>query len=281
MFAGLLCAFFMQQEVAYLYAAAFWPTQRIIGGTYIDIEEAPHQLSFLIRGIHRCGAAILNHHWAITAAHCPEGEDLRTLGLRAGSVFRNEGGTIHRVISVISHEMYDSFTYNNDISILKVKNSFVYSQKVAPISVCVSNRELPDGASLTITGWGHTQYHGNYSDQLQATILRKGPTNECNITYAGRITDKMICVYQVTADIPQGTCQGDSGGPLTYAGILVGVVSFAKGCAYKNYPTVYTKVSAFHHWIETKLADHKRSLFKNLAIPMRSVFHHQARIRYF
>ncbi|CAG2057310.1 unnamed protein product, partial [Timema podura] len=153
--------------------------------------------------------------------------------------------------------------------VYQVKNSFIYSQKVAPISVCVSNRELPDGASLTITGWGHTQYHGNYSDQLQATILRKGPTNECNITYAGRITDKMICVYQATADIPQGTCQGDSGGPLTYAGILVGVVSFAKGCAYKNYPTVYTKVSAFHHWIETKLADHKRSLFKNLAIPMR------------
>nr|CAD7431779.1 unnamed protein product [Timema monikensis] len=137
----------------------------------------------------------------------------------------------------------------------RVKNSFIYSQKVAPISVCVSNRELPDGASLTITGWGHTQYHGNYSNQLQATLLRKGPTNECNITYAGRITDKMICVYQISADIPQGTCQGDSGGPLTYAGILVGVVSFAKGCAYKNYPTVYTKVSAFHHWIETKLGE--------------------------
>nr|CAD7570186.1 unnamed protein product [Timema californicum] len=165
--------------------------------------------------------------------------------------------------------MYDSFTYNNDISILKVKNSFIYSQKVAPISVCVSNRELPDGASLTITGWGHTQFRGNYSNQLQATVLRKGPTHECNITYAGRITDKMICVYQISADVPQGTCQvrlpsgartcgraaqgGDSGGPLTYAGILVGVVSFAKGCAYKNYPTVYTKVSAFHHWIEAKL----------------------------
>nr|CAD7455333.1 unnamed protein product [Timema tahoe] len=226
------------------YAAAFWPTQRIIGGTYIDIEEAPHQVMIM---------------YVYMRAVVPDPWNPQVWGGHPQSPLGHHRCPLSR----------------------RVKNSFVYSQKVAPISVCVSNRELPDGASLTITGWGHTQYHGNYSDQLQATILRKGPTNECNITYAGRITDKMICVYQVTADIPQGTCQGDSGGPLTYAGILVGVVSFAKGCAYKDYPTVYTKVSAFHHWIETKLADHKRSLFKNLAIPMRSVFHHQARIRYF
>nr|CAD7456460.1 unnamed protein product [Timema tahoe] len=46
-----------------------------------------------------------------------------------------------------------------------------------------------------------------------------------------------------------GVCQGDSGGPLILGGILVGVTSWGKGCAYPGYPAVFTKVSAFGRWV--------------------------------
>nr|WP_081107541.1 trypsin-like serine protease [Vibrio alginolyticus] len=48
-----------------------------------------------------------------------------------------------------------------------------------------------------------------------------------------------------------GSCHGDSGGPLTVDGKLVGLVSWAMGCALTDYPTVYTRVPKYLDWIET------------------------------
>lgn len=44
--------------------------------------------------------------------------------------------------------------------------------------------------------------------------------------------------------------QGDSGGPLTVDGILVGLVSWAQGCAQLEWPTVFTRVSSYTDWIQ-------------------------------
>lgn len=57
----------------------------------------------------------------------------------------------------------------------------------------------------------------------------------------------MIC-----AMYPQGgrdACQGDSGGPLTHGDILVGVVSWGRGCASEIYPGVSTAISPYTQWI--------------------------------
>lgn len=81
---------------------------------------------------------------------------------------------------------------------------------------------------------------------------------ECqNSTYGpARITENMIC-----AGIPEGgkdSCQGDSGGPLhvkmsdTSSFHLVGVVSWGEGCARPKTPGVYTRVSRYLSWIESK-----------------------------
>lgn len=43
--------------------------------------------------------------------------------------------------------------------------------------------------------------------------------------------------------------QGDSGGPLTLGGKLIGLVSWANGCASTSYPTVYTRVVSYLDWI--------------------------------
>lgn len=60
----------------------------------------------------------------------------------------------------------------------------------------------------------------------------------------------------------QETClpiffQNDSGGPLAYPDSrniwhLVGIVSWGDGCAEKNKPGVYTRVTAYRDWITSK-----------------------------
>ena len=49
-------------------------------------------------------------------------------------------------------------------------------------------------------------------------------------------------------------CQNDSGGPLVCLDgdkqpVLVGIVSFGKGCARPNYPGVYSNVASYTEWI--------------------------------
>ena len=83
----------------------------------------------------------------------------------------------------------------------------------------------------------------------------------------GRITDQMLCAYSNGKD----TCQSDSGtngnfcysllfllfqgGPLITRGSevenyeLIGVTSFGEGCAFRNWPGVYARVTKQLTWI--------------------------------
>lgn len=55
--------------------------------------------------------------------------------------------------------------------------------------------------------------------------------------------------------------QGDSGGPLqvlnenTNQYELVGLVSWGRACAQKNFPGVYTRVSQYLYWINRNIKD--------------------------
>nr|CAD7269698.1 unnamed protein product [Timema shepardi] len=102
------------------------------------------QLSLQLRTInfHICGASIISHSWAISAVQCTRGRARKDadcvmsgsvyecpslhrympslLGLRAGSSLHQSGGTVHSVAQLIEHPLYDDFTNENDIALLRV-----------------------------------------------------------------------------------------------------------------------------------------------------------------
>ena len=93
-------------------------------------------------------------------------------------------------------------------------------------------------------GHGTTSSGGAASNDLLRVEVSYVTTSECTSTYSynnGDITGNMMCA----TDGGKDSCQGDSGGPLYDKDIkaLVGVVSWGIGCANKNYPGVYSRVS--------------------------------------
>ena len=69
---------------------------------------------------------------------------------------------------------------------------------------------------------------------------------DCKSAYGKHnIKESMMCAGEEGKD----SCQGDSGGPLTCDGIFCGIVSWGTGCAWAEYPGVYTQTSYFVDWI--------------------------------
>jgi trypsin len=69
--------------------------------------------------------------------------------------------------------------------------------------------------------------------------------------YAGFLGDGVICAG---SSVPgRDSCNGDSGGPLTRAQgperVLVGLVSWGKGCGLASVPGLYTNVAHYARWI--------------------------------
>lgn len=84
---------------------------------------------------------------------------------------------------------------------------------------------------------------------LRATTVPKVNEKICADAYSwfGGITERMICAGYTKGG--HDACQGDSGGPLRCGDLLVGVVSWGKGCAEPNYPGVYSRISVVRDWI--------------------------------
>lgn len=122
-----------------------------------------------------------------------------------------------------------------------------------------------------VAGWGLTSEWSSPTEQSNVLLELQVPVidnNDCRNYYkkigddatALQFSDRVIC-----AGIHRGksTCTGDSGGPLvlpiadngTFPYYLIGLVSYAEGCARRNLPTVYTNIPYHIDWIQEKIKE--------------------------
>ncbi|CAM9100627.1 unnamed protein product, partial [Lampetra planeri] len=158
-----------------------------------------------------------------------------------------------RVQKIISHEMFNEVTNDNDIALLKLQEPLRFSSTVKPVCLPNSAMAVFDDHPAWITGWGALRSSGLSPDvlnQAQVTIYKRDICNRREIL-DGRVTEVMICAGRLQGGVD--SCQGDSGGPLVVKkeGVwsLLGATSWGVGCALRNKPGVYTNIPHFTEWI--------------------------------
>ncbi|XP_003783593.1 urokinase-type plasminogen activator [Otolemur garnettii] len=252
---------------------ALRPRFKIVGGEFTTIENQPWFAAIYKRNrggsvSYVCGGSLISPCWVVSATHCfinyPQKDDYIVYLGRSRLNSITPGEMKFEVEQLILHEGYSAETlaHHNDIALLKIRSSEGQcaqpSRSIQTICLPPMYGDANFGTSCEITGFGKESSNDyRYAEQLKMTVVKLVSHQECQQPhyYASEVTTKMLCAADPQWETD--SCQGDSGGPLVCSTqgrlTLTGIVSWGRGCALKDKPGVYTRVSRFLPWIRTHM----------------------------
>nr|XP_014277240.2 venom serine protease 34-like [Halyomorpha halys] len=225
--------------------------RRIYGGKETKKNQYPWMVALNIG----CGGSIITPYHVLTAAHCTYQRFAIQLKVYVGLHYRygrdNPYSNIHLVYRIFQHEGYDDDEVINDISILYLFTGIKFHQKVGPVCLPHTQRNL-EGKFIKVTGWGRTINTGD-QNVLREVDVQVISIEECQKKWGKiPIRQTQICAYTPFKD----SCNGDSGGPLVYEDpdthrfTQVALVSFGpEDCGTDPLPSVNTNVFSYVDWI--------------------------------
>ncbi|XP_032076999.1 ovochymase-1 [Thamnophis elegans] len=235
-------------------------TRHIIGGEEACPHCWPWHVSLHFLGDYRCGGAIINATWVLTAAHCVKITNNPSYWtVVAGShdrLLKEAAEQVRRVESITVHPAFEVASYDSDIALVQLQTPLIYSAAVRPVCLPSSMEPLLSLELCTVTGWASFQEAGGLATRLQQMHVPLVANDLCEQNYyfnhPGGITPQMLCAGFASLE-GRDSCQGDSGLLVCQNEhkqfMLHGLASWGVGCAQPKRPGVYSRVSAFFDWI--------------------------------
>ena len=151
----------------------------------------------------------------MTAAHCVENDDVKSLTVRLGvwDIKNNNVGKTVALKSIKIHEGYSKYTH--DVAILELSTPVKFDKTIRPVCMPAEN-SLKDynGQETIAAGWGYTlgKRDGKLS-KLREAKVNVVTNKECK-KYVSKpfVIESLICTRP--AKTGKAACGGDSGGPL-------------------------------------------------------------------
>uniref|UniRef100_A0A3B3XWI8 Suppression of tumorigenicity 14b n=1 Tax=Poecilia mexicana TaxID=48701 RepID=A0A3B3XWI8_9TELE len=210
-------------------------------------------LSLWIRSRWRCTVLTFDlHPWR---RHAVADRWDAWLGLHAQGQ-SNQWTERRKVKRIVVHPDYDRVSLDGDIALMELEPDLILNQNIWPVCLPSAAHHFPAGQEAWITGWGATVEGGASARVLQKARVRIINSTVCRTLLRDPLSDQMLCAGVLAGGVD--ACQGDSGGPLAVTNpsgrvFVAGVVSWGEGCALRNKPGVYTRVTRFRLWIRDQM----------------------------
>ncbi|KAK2504405.1 hypothetical protein MC885_020139 [Smutsia gigantea] len=239
---------------------------RMVGGQDALEGEWPWQVSIQHSGRHICGGSLITERWVLSAAHCFANSSAtsRYWVLLGARQLEKPGphAVYARVKQVESNPLYQGMASSADVALVELEAPVTFTNYILPVCMPDPSVIFETGMNCWVTGWGSPSEQDRLPNPrtLQKLSVPIIDTPRCNRLY-GKDTEsgfrpKTIKADMLCAGFAEGrkdACKGDSGGPLVclvgQSWLQAGVISWGEGCARRNRPGVYIRVTAHHNWI--------------------------------
>ncbi|XP_038610491.1 brain-specific serine protease 4 [Tachyglossus aculeatus] len=237
---------------------------RIVGGEDAKDGEWPWIVSIQKNHTHHCAGSLLTDRWIVTAAHCFKGSpDLSLLTVLLGAWTLSTPGPQALRLPVAEVRPHPIYAWKEgapgDIALVRLASPAPFSEHILPICLPEASVPFPPETLCWIAGWGSIRDGVSLPppkklQKLEVPIIAPETCSHLYRRGGGQqeiITPDMLCAgYR---EGKKDACLGDSGGPLMCQAegswLLAGIISWGEGCAERDRPGVYIRLTTHQAWI--------------------------------
>lgn len=234
---------------------------RIVGGKKVPQGRYPFVV-YYENSENSCGGSLIDRTWVLTAAHCVVTDDNpANYSLIINRAFlKTDEGQERGATRILVHPGYDPNTNLFDAALIRLDAPVAGVKPIKLVDAGPPTSLETPGRPVRVVGYGATlAYPPNGapprpsgSRWLRQVVIPISDEESCqratDVAPVGRYSDEEM-QYIFCAGRPyQDSCQGDSGGPIfamvtKKIQVQIGIVSFGQGCAFPDFPGVYTRLS--------------------------------------